>query len=73
LTQFPSISGMQARRVFEKNGWVFKRQKGSHMILTKTGFRTTLSIPNHKSLKMPLLKRLIKDSAMTLDQFKEYL
>jgi len=54
---------MQARRVFEKNGWVFKRQRGSHMILSKMGHSATLSIPNHKNLKRPLLKRLIKDSA----------
>jgi len=73
VTKLPSISGMRARRVFEKNGWVFKRQKGSHMILTKTGLRTTLSVPNHKSLKEPLLKRLIKDAGMTVEQFKEML
>ncbi|NOY52838.1 MAG: type II toxin-antitoxin system HicA family toxin [Deltaproteobacteria bacterium] len=73
MTQLPSVSGMKVRRVFEKNGWVFKRQKGSHMILTRTGFRATLSVPNHKSLKEPLLKRLIKDSGMTVEQFKEML
>lgn len=73
MTQIPTVSGMKARRIFEKNGWVFKRQKGSHMILTKTGFRTTLSVPNHKTLKEPLLKRLIKDAEMTVEQFKEML
>ncbi|MEK6777712.1 MAG: type II toxin-antitoxin system HicA family toxin [bacterium] len=52
MTQLPSVSGMKARRIFEKNGWVFKRQKGSHMILTKTGFRATLPVPNHKSLRV---------------------
>lgn len=34
------------RRAFENAGWVFKRQKGSHMILAKLGMRT---VPNHTS------------------------
>jgi predicted RNA binding protein YcfA (HicA-like mRNA interferase family) len=32
---------------FRKLGWEVARQRGSHIILTKTGHVVTLSIPNH--------------------------
>lgn len=64
---------MEVRKAFERAGWIFKRQKGSHMIMTKSGYRATLSIPNHRSLKEPLLKKLIKDALMTPEEFKELL
>ncbi len=69
MTTFPSISGKVARRAFERAGWIFKRQKGSHMILSKPGVRSILTIPNHKTIKMPLLKRIIKDSDITEKKF----
>jgi predicted RNA binding protein YcfA (HicA-like mRNA interferase family) len=35
MPKLPVISGRQARRAFEKDGWVFDRQRGSHMVLVK--------------------------------------
>lgn len=49
MPPLPVISGMEARYAFEKDGWVFNRQKGSHMVLTKPE-HFPLSIPNYKEL-----------------------
>jgi len=46
----PIISGKQVVKAFEKDGWIFDRQRGSHMILTKPGMQSTLSIPDHKEI-----------------------
>lgn len=43
------ISGRELRKQAEREGWVFKRQSGSHMILEKDG--RSVSIPNHRELK----------------------
>ncbi len=43
----PVVSGKQARKAFEKAGWSFIRQRGSHMILTKAGVDGNLSVPDH--------------------------
>jgi predicted RNA binding protein YcfA (HicA-like mRNA interferase family) len=45
LPELPVVSGRDARRAFERVGWVFRRQNGSHMILTKPGSIASLSIP----------------------------
>ena len=69
MPALPVLSGREARRVFEKAGWTFNRQKGSHMVLTRPGTTANLSIPDHRELDRGLLRGLIRDAGMTVDQF----
>lgn len=48
--QLPVISGKEVRKAFEKGGWEYVRQRGSHMIMVKAGSIATLSVPNQKPL-----------------------
>ncbi|MFO7967278.1 MAG: type II toxin-antitoxin system HicA family toxin, partial [Archaeoglobaceae archaeon] len=56
-----------------KAGWRFDRQTGSHVILRKEGSPITLSVPLHKEIKKGLLRSLIKDAGMTVEEFLRYL
>jgi len=58
-------------RAFEKAGWVSRRQRGSHVKMTKEGNPNILSIPVHKgkTLKIGLLKDQIKKSGLTEEEF----
>ena len=69
MPKLPVLSGRQARRAFEKAGWVFNRQRGSHMVLVKEGIRVNLTIPDHKELDRGLLRELIRDAGLTVDGF----
>ncbi|MDD4562541.1 MAG: type II toxin-antitoxin system HicA family toxin [Syntrophomonadaceae bacterium] len=69
MPPLPIISGKQAVKAFEKDGWQFNRRRGSHMILTKPGMQSTLSIPDHKEIGRGLLKTLIKDSGLSVEEF----
>jgi len=69
MPQLPVVSGREARRAFERAGWTFDRQRGSHMILTKTGAPVNLSVPDHKELDRGLLRGLIRDAGMEIDEF----
>ncbi len=73
MSFIPVISGRDAKKAFERAGWVFQRQKGSHMIFSKQGMKSILSIPDHRTLKTPLLRRLIKDAGLTVEEFKALL
>jgi predicted RNA binding protein YcfA (HicA-like mRNA interferase family) len=66
MAKLPVVSG----RVFERAGWIFHRQRGSHMILTKSGVFANLSIPDHRELDRGLLRGLIRDAGMTTDEFE---
>jgi len=50
----PVISGKKARRAFEKAGWEFMRQRGSHMILSKPGVDGNLRYQTTQSLTVEL-------------------
>lgn len=65
----PVISGRDARRAFERLGWTFDRQRGSHMVLTKPGVPVNLSVPDHREFDRGLLSGLIRDAGMTVDEF----
>jgi predicted RNA binding protein YcfA (HicA-like mRNA interferase family) len=54
-------------------GWIFRRQKGSHMILTKQGSVVSLSIPDHKELAPGTLRKLIRLSGLTVAEFEQLL
>jgi predicted RNA binding protein YcfA (HicA-like mRNA interferase family) len=71
--QLPILSGRNVRKAFEKDGWQFARQRGSHMIMAKEGSMATLSVPDHKEVARGTLRSLIRASGLTVDEFKTLL
>ena len=68
--KLPVISGKEAVKAFEKLGYAPVRQKGSHirMKYLSNVSKTPLSIPNHKVLGKGLLKKLLRDADITVEQ-----
>lgn len=71
MTRLQLCSGVEAVKKFQKIGWVFVRQKGSHAMLVKEGYLYTLSIPQHRELGIGIIKKLIKQAGISLEQFNE--
>ena len=69
MPELPVVSGRSAARVFERAGWEFRRQVGSHMILTKPGSIVSLSVPDHRELAPGTLRKLIRLSGLTIEEF----
>jgi predicted RNA binding protein YcfA (HicA-like mRNA interferase family) len=68
------VSGERAVRAFRRIGYVLDHQTGSHMILTHTdASRKPLTIPNHRTIKVGLLAKFIKDAALSVEEFIELL
>ena len=66
-----NISGKQAMRAFQKDGWKKIGQVGSHLVMIKEGSRVNLSIPQHKELSVGTLRALIRHSGLTIEAFLE--
>ena len=62
-------SGSDAVRKFERAGWTVARQRGSHVMLVKSGYEYTLSIPQHDELGPGLLRKLVRQAALTVEDF----
>ena len=74
MVKLPVISGREAVKAFERDGWrVVRRAKSRHIIMKKEGMVPTLSIPEHKVLDSGLLRSLIRDAYISIDKFNELL
>lgn len=75
MPRLPVVSADEAIRVFEKIGYRVVRQRGSHVRLRdeRDEKHQPLTIPDHKILKPGLLRRLIRDANLTVDEFIELL
>jgi len=62
-------SGTEAVRKFQQAGWTSVRQKGSHVMLTKPDYQWTLSVPLHSELGPGLLRKLIRQAGITVEEF----
>jgi predicted RNA binding protein YcfA (HicA-like mRNA interferase family) len=65
------ISGKQAVKILQDNGFVIARQRGSHVVLTNqmaSGKRTTV-VPLHKELKKGTVRSIAKLAGMDVKDF----
>lgn len=69
MASLPILSGREVVQAFAKDGWQMVRQRGSHMILVKSGHMATLSVPNHREVARGTLRSLIRSSGLTIEQF----
>ena len=71
--KLPVISGREAIKVFQKIGYEIVRQRGSHLRLRdkKDPLHKPLPVPDHKEIKPGLLRKLVKDANVTVEQFLE--
>lgn len=69
MGKLANISGKEAAKAFEKAGWQMRGQVGSHLVLTKSGVRANLTVPQHAELVPGTLRALIRTSGLTVDEF----
>jgi len=70
LSRLPVVSGRAAVKAFQKLGYVVDRQRGSHMQLRHADQpHRRLTVPDHKELGKGLLRALIRDAGLTIDEF----
>lgn len=70
-TSLRLCSGGEAVAKFRRAGWSVSRQRGSHVMMVKSGYEYTLSIPQHDELGPGLLRKLIRQAGLDVEQFNE--
>ncbi len=68
MGRLSNFSGKEAIKIFEKFGYLLDHQTGSHIILWHKE-KPTLSIPNHRELAPGLLRALIRQAELTVEEF----
>lgn len=74
MTALPVVSGREVAKALEKFGYMFDRQRGSHMILRqqKPPHRR-LTVPDHKEIAKGTLRSIIRQAGLTVAEFNDLL
>lgn len=68
----PRITAAEAVKALEKAGFFLARQSGSHKIYkNKEGKRVTISYHAGKILHPKVLKNILRDAGLTIEEFKK--
>lgn len=71
MGRLAGFSGREVRRVAESAGWVLQRVNGDHFVFKKSETFHNLSIPDHREVKEALMRRLVRDMGLTVEEFIE--
>lgn len=58
------LTGKEVCRLLKKNGWLMKRQKGSHQHFYKDGQRITVPVHGNKDLPKGIERHILKDAGL---------
>ena len=60
-------------RVFEREGFTFRRQHGDHLIYTKPSVKRPLVIPIYQEVPVFIIKNLLRTAGMSRERYFDLL
>jgi predicted RNA binding protein YcfA (HicA-like mRNA interferase family) len=69
MSRLPVISGRECVRALEREGFYFKRQAGSHIILRCDDPFAQVVVPDQKVLDRGTLRAIIRQAGLSVDEF----
>ena len=75
MAKLPALTARKVIRALKRAGFVEDRQKGSHLILihSETKARTVVPVHPGRTIKEPLLRAIIRDANLGVEEFTELL
>ena len=73
MPRLPRIRSQDAVRAFERAGFRHDRQRGSHLTMIHENGRRVVVPSDRRELRPGMLRSLIRDAGMTVDEFVELL
>lgn len=67
------LSGRQVRAALERAGFVFYRQRGSHMVLRRKTPPARVVVPDHARIRKGTLKAVLHEAGLTVVEFLDLL
>jgi predicted RNA binding protein YcfA (HicA-like mRNA interferase family) len=74
MTRLPRLKGKEVIRALQRTGFLVARTRGSHVFLQHADGRvTTVPVHSGETLGPGLLRAILRDVELTVDQFSELL
>ena len=72
MAKLPILSSKKLIKILIKMGYQITRQKGSHIRLFHLS-KDSITVPDHKIIGKGLLRKVLRDSDVTVDEFIKFL
>lgn len=71
MGRLPSVTARKVVRALKRAGFVEDRQRGSHLVLIHSETKARTVIPMHygRAIKEPLLRAILRDARLSIDEF----
>jgi predicted RNA binding protein YcfA (HicA-like mRNA interferase family) len=74
VSVLPRASGREVVKALNKVGYEQDRQRGSHIILRQHHYpHRRITVPDHKEVAKGTLRAIIRETGLTVDEFKALL
>ena len=73
MNRLPVVSWSDVAIVLKRAGFVYDRQKGSHMVYYHPETNRTVVFPKHKEIKRGTLREILREADITLEEFRKLL
>jgi predicted RNA binding protein YcfA (HicA-like mRNA interferase family) len=60
-------------KALEKAGFIFDRQRGSHLVYYHPETNRTVVVPRHQVIKTGTLREILREADLTRDEFRKLL
>jgi len=73
VSRLPILTWQQVTTALKRAGFVFDRQKGSHMVYYHPETNRTVVIQTHREIKGGALREILRESNLTREEFRRLL
>jgi predicted RNA binding protein YcfA (HicA-like mRNA interferase family) len=74
MSRLPVVSGKTLCKILARLGYEIDHQTGSHIILRNMNVPyRRLTVPNHKEIAKGTLRSIIRNSGLTVEEFRKLL
>ena len=74
MSVLPRVSGREVVKAMAKVGYEQDRQRGSHIILRRETYpHRRVVVPDHKEVAKGTLRSIIRETGLTVDEFRALL
>lgn len=73
MSRLPSLSWQQVVGALKQTGFVFDRQKGSHMVYYHPETNHTVVVPRHRIIKAGTLREILREANLSREEFRRLL
>ena len=73
MSRLPSLNWQRVTIALERAGFIFDRQRGSHIVYYHSETNRTVVIPRHREIKMGTLREILREANLTREEFRKLL